>query len=351
MRARHVLVEVARRAPDAGIVALVHSARLAEAQAVADELGLASRIEFLSGDPAGLDFGLRGSAYRDLAARTRVVHAAYSILDPDADANTTEAVNVGAARELVELARAEGPLERVVLYSSLFVSGDRRGPVREDELEAGQTFRNSSERSLAIAERMLRKSGAPVTVLRAGHLLGDSMARVDRPSAPYVCIGLLASSPADLPLPLPPFAEAPLPLSPVAYLASIGASALTLLPPGRTVHAIDPEPLTLGGFVAMLAERLGRGLDTGFNPGAMTRVLLGNPAARLLPKSRRSLLEALTTGGDYAIDTAAELAAQGGPRCPPLSGYLDRVIEQARDPAAWAASEARDRDEPPFLVA
>src|SRR5690606_39654925 len=58
-----------------------------------------------------------------------------------------ETINVGAAREIVELARAARRLEKIVYYSSVFVSGDRTGRVREHELEAGQGFRNAAERS------------------------------------------------------------------------------------------------------------------------------------------------------------------------------------------------------------
>jgi thioester reductase-like protein len=354
LRARRILSEVARRTPGGDLVALVHPSRLSEAQAVADELGFApgGRLELLAGDPASIDFGLSGRAYLELAARTRFVHAAYSIIDPDAGAVVLEKLNVGAARELAELSRVASRLERLVLYSSVFVSGDRNGRVREHELEAGQSFRNPAERSLAIAERVVRQSGVPLTVIRAGHLLGDSeTGGIDRPSAPYLCVGLMLSTPPDAPLPLPPFAVATVPVTPVDYLARAGAAAPDVLPPGRTVHAIDPEPLTLGRFVELLAEQLGRRLDTGFNPGAMTRALIGNAAARLLPKSRRDVLETLATSGDYETDGAAELAAHGGPSCPPLTDYLGRIIEHVRLRLESGALEVKGRDDPPFLVA
>jgi hypothetical protein len=353
-RARHILREIAKRTPDGALVALVHPTRLAEARAIADELGfgVGGRLELVAGDPAALDFGLPGAAYLELARRIRLVHAAYSSTDPDADASTLEALNVGAARELAELSRVAPNLERLVAYSSVFVSGDRSGYVREDELEARQSFRNPAERTLAIAERMLRKSGAPLNVIRAGHLLGDSVTgSMDRPSAPYLSIGLMANLSPDTALPLPPLGDALLPLTPVDYLAQAGASAPELLPPGRTVHAIHSGALTLGGFVTAVAERLGRKLDTGFNPGAMTRALIGNPAARLLSKSRRSVVDVLTTGGDYATDGAAELALKGGPSCPELADYLQPIIEYVRAHLDRRAQlEAKASDEPPFLV-
>lgn len=351
-RARHLIHELARRQPEVEVVALVHPRRAAEARAALDELGLsAGPVTLLEGDPAAIDFGLSGAEYLALAGRVRVVHGAYSITFPDR-AGGVESLNVCAARELVELARMAPGLERLVLYSSVFVSGDRSGRVPEDELEAGQGFRNPTERSLAIAERVVRNSGLPFNVLRSGHLLGASDGgAVDHPSGLYLCAGILISAPADSDLPLPPFAEARLPITPVDYLAELGASAAALLEPGATLHAIDPRPLSLGDFVRLLAKALGRDLDPEFNPGAMTRALLGNPVAKLLPKTRRSLLEILTTGGEYETARAADLPARGGPGCPPLADYLGRIIEHVRKRVEEGSLYAELGEEPAFLVA
>jgi hypothetical protein len=264
----------------------------------------------------------------------------------------TESVNLGAARELVEFSRVASGLDRLVLYSSVFVSGDRRGRVGEGELEAGQAFRNAAERSLALGERMVRRSGAPFSVIRAGHLLGDSSnGGIDRPSGPYLCVALVLSTPEDTPLLLPPFADALLPVTPVDYLAEVGAAAPTSLPAGRTVHAVEPSPLTLGGFIELLAELLGRRLDEGSKPSAVARALFSNPTARLLPKNRRGLLEVLTTGGEYATDGAMELSARGGPVCPPLTGYITRVVDHVRKRIEQGSLDPKGREEAAFFIA
>jgi hypothetical protein len=345
------LAAIAARDPDQQLAALVHPSRAAEARAAADEIALLDRIEIVVADPAAIDFGLPGPEYLALAARTRHVHAAYSITDPDADGEIVEATNIGAARELVEFAGAARELERVVLYSSVFVSGDRRGPVAEGELEAGQSFRNPAERTLALAERMLKRSGAPLTTLRAGHLLDDTMAGLNRPSGPSLYVALVLSTADDTPIPAPPFAEAPLPITPAGYLGQVGAAAPTLVPEGRTLHAIDPRPITLGGFAEQLADLLGRRLEPGFKPGALTRALIGNPSTRLLPKNRRGLLEVLTTGGAYETVGVSELAAAGGPVCPPLSEYLKPIVDHLRARIEQGPLDARGREEAPYLVA
>lgn len=352
LRARRVLSEVAAREPGVPLVAVVHPARLAEARAVADELGLLTRTELVAGDPATIDFGLPGQDYLRLAARTRHFHAAYSITDPDVDGEIVEAVNVGAARELVELSRAAPAFERAVWYSSVFVSGDRVGLVSETELEAGQSFRNAAERTLAVAERMLQKSGAPLTVLRSGHLLGDTVTgSVDRPTGPYLCLAVFLSAAPEIPLPVPAPATAPLPVTPIEFLARIGAAAPHLLPSGRTLHVIDPRSITLGGFVELLADLLGRRLEAGARSGGLARGLLGNPAARLLPKNRRALLEVLTTGGAYETRGVSELAAASGLVCPPLAESLKAFVEHVRERIERGSLDPRGREEAPYLVA
>ena len=227
LRARAVLSALLAAEPGARVVLLVHPDRFDEAvQAVAQASFSAAAVELLAGDPAALDFGLSGIAYVELAQVVDEVHAAYSITDAAAGEELAERVNVGAARELAEFALVAPRLRVLLLYSSVFVSGQRAGLVREDELEAGQTFRGPVERSLAIAERMVRRSEAPSIVLRAGHLL-DSGERfgLEALSAPYLLAALLASAPSEVALPLLPRADAPLALTPVDYLGKFGVFA------------------------------------------------------------------------------------------------------------------------------
>ncbi|MFO7180011.1 MAG: SDR family oxidoreductase [Pseudomonadota bacterium] len=353
-RARHVLAELVRSEPEAELWALVHPERAEEARLRARDLGLSDpeRLRIVEGDPAALDFGLSGKAYLELCDGIDVVHAAYSVQDPDTSEELAETVNVGAARELVELARASRRLEKIVFYSSVFVSGDRTGRVREHELEAGQGFRNAAERTQAIAERMLRRSGAKVIVLRAGHLLGGpTPGSTSRIVGPHLLMVLLVNAPLDTPFPLPPGAETRLPLTPLDFLARIGVHAAAEIPPGRTIHVVDPDAVTVRRFLELVAERSGHRLDTGFSLGAIPRALIGNPAARLLQSSLRGLFEVLSTSAEYDTEGIVEIATRGGPRCPSLSEYLDRWIESARVQIQPSALDVSRYEHAPFLVA
>lgn len=364
LRARAVLEALLAEQVRLKVVAIVHEERFAEAEARLQELGeeRALRVELRRGDPVAMDFGLGGPEYLELAARVQVVHAAYSVLDPSVNGDVCEAINIGAAREVIELARAARTPPRVVWYSSLFVSGNRRGRVFERELEAGQAFRNRAEKSLAIAERMLRQSEIPLTVLRAGHLVGAAPGgEVETlTGGPYPLVALLASAPAELPIPLPPGADAPLPLTPVDYLGAFGAYVgrrVSSTTPSRgagiatSLHVFDGERLTLGRFLELVAQRTGRSIEPSFNPSTLTRVLLGNPFSKLLPQSARGILDVLTTAAEYDQTHVGELIARGAPSGPPLESVLSALVDHVRKRIEDGALGRERPARGPWLVA
>jgi nucleoside-diphosphate-sugar epimerase len=130
----------------------------------------------LAGDLSVPDLGLDAGDRNWLARHCgTVVHAAADVsLHPVAgrDPWTT---NVDGTRRLLELCRALGVTE-FHHVSTAFVCGDRPGPVREDDLDCGQRFRNDYERSKCEAERLVRSgAGLRATVYRPSVLVGDSV--------------------------------------------------------------------------------------------------------------------------------------------------------------------------------
>jgi hypothetical protein len=350
-RARAVLQELLAQPAGNKVFVLVHSARHEEARALlAQPPFLSPRIELLDGDPTAIDFGLAAATYLRLAREVRHVHAAYSLIDPDHGEALSEQVNVGSARELGAFAACASELAAIVQYSSVFVAGQRRGLVREDELEAGQSFKSPVDRSLAIAERMLRRSGAPTIVVRAGHLLGGDELASDALSAPYVLLGLVASSPSDVALPLPPRPESVLSTTPVDYLAKLGLFAALRGEVGVTFHATDPGQPTIGRFIEILAERTGRGLESGFNAPALTRILMSSPATRLVPQNLRGILDVLTSNSRYATEQAERLTASGGPSCPSLEHSIEQLLPRVDERIKNGTFFTARQREAPFLV-
>jgi thioester reductase-like protein len=108
----------------------------------------------------------------------RLIHCAASIsfAQPLSEAR---AVNVGGVRRMIELARqiaATGTLRRFVHVSTAFVSGAHEGVFGEDDLDLGQSFRNSYERSKNEAEHVLAEANdLSVVVVRPSMVVGHQV--------------------------------------------------------------------------------------------------------------------------------------------------------------------------------
>jgi thioester reductase-like protein len=344
-RARALLSAALAADAEARPALLVHPRRRDAAAASLQAIPGGERASIVLGDPAAIDFGLSRAEYFELAASVTSVQHAYQVVDLAAPAAAAEQVNVGGAREIGEFARVAKRLTRVVHHSSVFVSGDRHGIVNETELGAGQSFRSPVARTLALAEAMLGRQGSlPLTVVRAGHVIGDTRhGVVDRLDGPYPLLVLLASAPQGTSFPLPSRADASLHVTPVDYLAR-AALALAQAPAafGKTVHLTDPGPLTVRQLLERSGAHFGVSIEGGIRPRALGRALLGNPGLSLLAQNLRGMIELISTPVSYDDRVARELLGPLGIACPPLSEYLDVLLSHV----AARVAERRVTDVP-----
>jgi len=81
--------------------------------------------------------------------------------------------NVEGTRNVLEFARKIGA-ERFHYVSSAYVCGNRQGTVFENELNAGQTFKNTYEESKFEAEKLVKESGLQTTIYRPSIVVGSS---------------------------------------------------------------------------------------------------------------------------------------------------------------------------------
>jgi long-chain acyl-CoA synthetase len=77
---------------------------------------------------------------------------------------------------LARYAQAKGKLERVAHISTAFVSGNRSGTIKEDELDCRQEFSNNYEQTKFEAEMFVRQScqDLPLVIFRPSIIVGDS---------------------------------------------------------------------------------------------------------------------------------------------------------------------------------
>lgn len=343
--AREVCAEVIRSDDATRVRALAPTARLERARAELDKLpeGLRGRVELLEGDSSAIDMGLSGKELEVLTREVTRIHHCGGILHSAVDRAVAERVNVGGAKEAIELASRCGKLVSLVFHSTAFVSGDRTGVVYEEELKAGQSFRSAIEETYARAEKLMRAAMAhlPVVVVRPTTVVGDSRTGdVDHMDGPYLLILLMVTSPPDLALPLPTRGDAPLNLVPIDWVARVSV-ALGRDPRarGRTFHLVDSRALSARGVFELVARALGRPPPRGSLPTGLAKFVLRAPGLERIANSPRAFLETLTTPVVYDAKGADDLLSSLGVEpCPPLESYVERLVDyveqRGRQPGA-----------------
>ena len=136
----------------------------------------AERIRVFEGDIALERLGLDEGDYNDLASRTtRIIHCAAAARF-DLELEDARGINVGGTRNMLELARACGSLDKFDYIGTAYASGSRDGLILEDELDVGQEHRNTYERSKLEAEKFVREhfGKMPVTIMRPSIVICDS---------------------------------------------------------------------------------------------------------------------------------------------------------------------------------
>ncbi len=343
---KRLAARIAEGERNADIYLLVQPKFLRDARRYAAALpqGRGNRLHLLSGDIVDMHLGLSGTEYREMVGRlTQVFHlAAISFLG--VDASTMTRVNVEGTRNVLELCRDAKQLARLNHFSTVFVAGDRVGVISEDELEAGQRFRNPYEQSKFEAEKLVQRAmgSLPITVYRPGVVIGDSQTgEIDRFEGPYYLAIQLAVSPLHVPLPLPPNADWPLNVVPADFVVE-ATYALSRDPRavGRTFHLVDPSPMSTRRLYELLAQRTQRKVRSfPAVPAKTTDALMRLPGLERLLRRPRTTLEYGNQMVFYRCANTLELLDGTGIRCPPPSAYLDTLIRFVRETAS------RRRDE------
>jgi thioester reductase-like protein len=138
----------------------------------------AARIRAVRGDllEPGLGLSTRDRAWL-IGSVDRIVHCAASI-SFELPLEEARAINVLGVARMIELARAiaaGGSLRRVVHVSTAYVSGRHAGDFGEGDLDLGQEFRNTYERSKHEAELLLHEAGdLPLAIARPSIVVGHS---------------------------------------------------------------------------------------------------------------------------------------------------------------------------------
>jgi thioester reductase-like protein len=141
------------------------------------EIGaLAERVSVAEGDLTRDRFGLPDRDYERLTTQiTNIVHCAAAVRF-DLSLEDARRSNCGGAQNALDLAAACRQLRRMDYVGTAYVAGTRRGLIREEELDLGQSHNNTYERSKFEAEHQVRAAMArlPISIFRPTIVLGDS---------------------------------------------------------------------------------------------------------------------------------------------------------------------------------
>jgi thioester reductase-like protein len=333
------------------LVCLVQQRHLEAARADLAQLP-APEAEIVEGDVTHMHLGLSGAEWRALAGEVTDVWHLAAKTRLGAGAAELRRVNVDWTRNVLELCRAARGLSRLSHFSTAFVSGTRVGVILEDELAVGQRFHNAYEETKYQAELLVRRaqSELPATVLRPSIVVGDSRTgEIDRFDGPYALAILLVASPLAVPLPLPGDAVAPLNVVPVDFVVD-AAVAIACHPAGagRTVHLVDPAPMSARRVYELIAARAGKKLPPVSVPHRAFQALLQLPLLEKLSLTHRPAIEYVNHLAIYNCRNLLDLLDGSGIRCPPITSYLDRLIEfvQVSFARRREAEQAPEGDDP-----
>ena len=292
------------------------------------------RFRHFVGDPSAIDMGLSGAEYRQLTRAVTRIHHVAQLTGPTFGKGPYEEINVGGAREALELGAAAERLEALVVHSGLAVSGDRQGHVSEGELVVGQRFSGPGPATLARAELMARRrmDRLPVVVLRSGQVVGPSdTGAVDTLEGVYLLILLILNAPQDLSALLPDWGDAPLHVVPVDHYVR-AADALCRNPAarGQTVHLTDPNPITVRfayGRCVKIRERLAEeGLVVPPPSSALRRDGLMRDSLQAIVWRPRAFINATFRNVRYGTEVAERLLGDAGLPCPGLATYFEALV-------------------------
>jgi thioester reductase-like protein len=309
---------------EARIVALVEPRMAARARELAPD-----GVDVQPGDITDPRLGLDDRTYARLTAEVvRVFHLA-AVYDLAVGAELAERVNVQGTQHVVDFCRRCARLERHHYISTAYVAGQRSGLVLEDDLAAGQTFKNFYESTKFAAEVEVRASmgDVPTTVYRPAIVVGDSRTgETQKFDGPYYLLRSMGSwYGAMLQVGR---GDAPFNVVPVDFVVdAISAGTRDEQAVGHTLHLVDPEPVSSAELARLLArEYRGQEPKIPLPAGVVDRSLKYGVVRKAFGGTPRQSIVYLNHPVTFDVAQAAEVLGRNGLRCPRFSEYVGAMV-------------------------
>jgi long-chain acyl-CoA synthetase len=294
----------------------------------------------VAGDAEVSELGIDPARRGQLADKVGdIVHSAASVSFslPLAESRRINVAGTRRVLEFADLCREHGGLRNLAYVSTAYVAGDHRGRFGEDDLDVGQGFRNSYERSKFEAERIVRdhKDRLPVQILRPSIIVGEqSSGWTASFNVLYQPLrGLEAGAyPA-----LPARADTPVDVVPVDYVAD-AIFELAERPGGRgeVHHLVAGDRATTVGRLAERAGRYFRRPPPRLLPPRLYRLLIhpmlvaaSRGRRRRALRSTEALFPYFSLRVRFDDRRSRSRLEPAGIRPPRPESYLDRLLDFA----------------------
>ncbi|MFB6264146.1 MAG: SDR family oxidoreductase [Bradymonadaceae bacterium] len=283
------------------------------------------------GDITDEQLGLDAAAYERLTDEVGVVWHLAALYDLAVDEAPAYRVNVRGTVHVLDFCEACQAFERLNYVSTCYVSGERTGWIREDELDEGQGHKNhyESTKFWAEVEVQRRWESLPTVIMRPSIVVGDSeTGETNKFDGPYYLFDLLARIPDWVPIPNLGAGDAPVNLVPVDYateaMAHLGCARGT---EGSVYQLADPRPMEARELFAMAVELMDKTGPVGSVPSGVVDWAMSRGAISDRVDMPREALAYFDHPASW--DTShTERALEGtGIECPHLSTYLETLIE------------------------
>lgn len=305
----------------------------------------AERVVAVRGDVTQPGLGVKGGLDWLAGQVSEVVHSAASVsfeLEPE----VARAINLDGTRRVLEFAErshARRALRRVSYVSTAYIAGGHAGCFSEDDLDVGQSFRNTYEQSKFEAECFIARlrEQLPVTVFRPSIIVGDR--HTGWTASFNVLYWPLRAFARGTYAALPARGGAPVDVVPVDYVAD-AIFALSQRPEaaGATFHlTASPNASSVGELVALATAFFKRPLPRLIEPSLYVRLvhpLLVRAAED--DRTRRALRRSEIFFPYFDMratfdNRRTRVALRGsGIETTPLPSYFERLIHFALD-AEW----------------
>jgi len=154
------------------------------------------RTEIILGDITRPQLGLDAATRQRLAAEVDTVYHLAAIYDLATPHAISRLVNVTGTEHVLDFCESVPRLERLVYFSTAYVSGTRTGVVLEEELSEAKSWKNYYELTKWEAEVAVRKrwQKIPTVIIRPGVVVGDSRTgEINKYDGPYFMIRMLVA--------------------------------------------------------------------------------------------------------------------------------------------------------------